>query len=305
LGFDVVILPSVSDDKIPSFTHYHTLKSDDWVSSAPASWVRNLIPELRQAEETWVKQQTYEAFCKFYVALTRAKRGLYVYVSPPSKSSEPTKPSLGNWLLTSLGMGSEIGEVFEIGSDHWHSTIKQREGENPAPIPSISAPIPKRARTTPSSGKKVVITGTGNAAARRKGITMHRAFEKIGWLDEAEPLEFSPDILEAMTDVIASQEIRNLLSRNDKSIILYREQRIEAVLNDKWMSGVIDRLHVHADEALVEIIDFKTDRVVDAAELRERYATQMESYRAAVSRIYPKAEIRCVMVSTVLKQVVR
>lgn len=151
----------------------------------------------------------------------------------------------------------------------------------------------------------MVITGTGNAAARRKGITMHRAFEKIGWLDETELLEFSPDISDAMTDVLAAPEIRALLSRNSKSIHLYREQRIEAVINDKWMSGVIDRLHVHADEALVEIIDFKTDRIVNAAELKERYATQMESYRAAVSRIYPKAEIRSVMVSTVLKQVVR
>ena len=305
LGFDVVILPSVSDDKIPSFTHYNTVKADDWVSNAPPSWVRKIIPELREAEETWVHQQTYEAFCKFYVALTRAKRGLYIYLDPPSKSSEPNKPSLGNWLRSSLNMGREANEVFEIGSDLWHTTIKPRSVEKPPAIPSISKSIPKRARTTPSSGKKVVITGTGNAAARRKGITMHRAFEKIGWLDDAELLEFSPDISDAMTEVLATPEIRSLLSRKGKSIQLYREQRIEAVLNDKWMSGVIDRLHVHADEALVEIIDFKTDRVVNAAELKERYATQMETYRSAISRIYPKAEIRCVLVSTVLKQVVR
>jgi len=305
LGFDVVILPSVSDDKIPSFTHYNTVKAEDWVSNAPPAWVRKLIPELRQAEDTWVKQQTYEAFCKFYVALTRAKRGLYVYLEPPSKSSEPDKPSLGNWLRSSLSMGREVGDFFEIGADSWHTAIKPRVVEKPPSIPSISAATPKRARTTPSSGKKVVITGTGNASARRKGITIHRAFEKVGWLDDAELLEFSPEISDAMTDVLAVPEIRALLSRNGKSIRLYREQRIEAVLNDKWMSGVMDRLHVHADEALVEIIDFKTDRIVNAAELKERYATQMESYRAAVSRIYPNSEIRSVMVSTVLKQVVR
>lgn len=305
LGFDVVILPNVSDDKIPSFTHYNTVKAEDWVSNAPPSWVRKLIPELRQAEEIWVNQQTYEAFCKFYVALTRAKRGLYVYLEPPSKTSEPDKPSLGNWLRTSLSMGREVGEFFEIGSDRWHTTIKPLVVETPPTIPSISAAVPKRARTTPSSGKKVVVTGTGNAAARRKGIAIHRAFEKIGWLDEMELLDFSPDISDTMTDVLTAPEIRTLLSRKGKSIRLYREQRIEAVINDKWMSGVIDRLHVHADEALVEIIDFKTDRVVNAAELKERYASQMESYRAAVSRIYPKAEIRSVMVSTILKQVVR
>lgn len=305
LGFDVVILPSVSDDKIPSFAHYNIIKADDWVSNAPASWIRKALPKLRQAEEAWTNRQTYESFCKFYVALTRAKRGLYIYVNPPSKNSELTKPSLGNWLLTSLGMGREVGEFFEKGSDDWHAAITHREVEKSAPIPSISAATPKRARTTPSSGKKVVISGMGNAAARRKGITMHRAFEKIGWLDDADLLEFSPDISKEIADIFATPEIRDLLSLNGKSIALYREQRIEAVLNDKWMSGVIDRLHVHADESLVEIIDFKTDRVVTAAELKERYATQMESYRNAVSRIYPKAEICCVIVSTVLKQVVR
>jgi hypothetical protein len=202
-------------------------------------------------------------------------------------------------------MGREAGEVFEIGSGEWHTTVEPRAVETPPTIPGISAAIPKRARTTPSGGKKVVIMGAGNASARRKGITIHRAFEKVGWLDDAEALEFSPDISDTMSDVLASPEIRALLSRNGKSIRLYREQRIEAVLNDKWMSGVMDRLHVHADEAIVEIIDFKTDRVVNAAELKERYATQLESYRAAVSRIYPNAEIRSVIVSTVLKQVVR
>jgi ATP-dependent exoDNAse (exonuclease V) beta subunit len=230
---------------------------------------------------------------------------LYIYLDALSKNPEPNKPSLGNWLRNSLGLGHEANEVFEIGSDSWHAAIPPHEDRQPEAIPSISRSIPKRARTTPSSGKKVVITGTGNASARRKGITIHRAFEKIGWLDDAELLEFSPDISDAMTEVLVAPEIRALLSRNGKSIRLYREQRIEALLNDKWMSGVIDRLHVHTDDTLVEIIDFKTDRVVNAAELKERYATQMESYRAAVSRIYPKAEIRSVMVSTVLRQVVR
>jgi ATP-dependent exoDNAse (exonuclease V) beta subunit len=305
LGFDVVILPGVSNDKIPSLTHFNSLKTETWTSSAPPSWVRKVIPELREAENAWINQQTYEAFCKFYVALTRAKRGLYIYLDALSKNPEPNKPSLGNWLRNSLGLGHEANEVFEIGSDSWHAAIPPHEDRQPEAIPSISRSIPKRARTTPSSGKKVVITGTGNASARRKGITIHRAFEKIGWLDDAELLEFSPDISDAMTEVLVAPEIRALLSRNGKSIRLYREQRIEAVLNDKWMSGVMDRLHVHADEALVEIIDFKTDRVVNAAELKERYATQMESYRAAVSKIYPKAEIRSVMVSTVLRQVVR
>lgn len=310
LGFDVVILPSIHDDKIPSLIHFNKIISEKWISDTPASWVRNLIPELKQAEEQWVIQQTYEAFCKFYVALTRAKRGLYVFIDEPPKSIDLNKPSFGNWILTSLEMERAIGAVSEFGDEDWHESIEDRAVEEPEILPDLTVAKPKRTRTTPSLGKDpIVSTKTGNAAARQRGIAIHRAFETILWIDENDLPEFSPDISEMMNEVLATSEIRKLFSRKQRNIRLYREQRIEAVLNEKWMSGVIDRLHVHTDDAgsetLVEIIDFKTDRVESATELTDRYATQMESYRAAVTRIYPKAEIRCLMVSTVLKQVVR
>ena len=109
-----------------------------------------------------------------------------------------------------------------------------------------------------------------------------------------------------MEEVISVPEIRNLLSRNDKAIALFREQRIEAVLNGDWLSGVIDRLHIHrnADGSAtkVEIIDFKTDRVNSAEELKTRYADQMEAYRLAVEAIHPQAEVKCILISTALNQ---
>jgi ATP-dependent exoDNAse (exonuclease V) beta subunit len=108
-----------------------------------------------------------------------------------------------------------------------------------------------------------------------------------------------------MADIISTPEIRALLSRDGKPIRLYREQRIEAVLNNKWMSGVIDRLHVHGDGSVVEIIDFKTDRVLSTAELLDRYTSQMHAYRSALHLIHPGAEIHCLVVSTALKQVIR
>ena len=44
---------------------------------------------------------------------------------------------------------------------------------------------------------------------------------------------------------------------------LFHEQPVDAILDGKWLSGVIDRLHLHRDTAgvvtRVEVIDFKTD----------------------------------------------
>ena len=117
---------------------------------------------------------------------------------------------------------------------------------------------------------------------------------------------FPSELRKTMEEVISVPEIRNLLSRNDKVIALFREQRIEAVLNGDWLSGVIDRLHIHrnADGSAtkVEIIDFKTDRVNSAEELKTRYADQMEAYRLAVEAIHPQAEVKCILISTALNQ---
>ena len=111
-----------------------------------------------------------------------------------------------------------------------------------------------------------------------------------------------------MEDILAAPEIRALLSRRGENIALFREQRIEAVLDGDWLSGVIDRLHVHRDAdgsvSKVEIIDFKTDRVDSAEELMARYAGQMEAYRESMRLIHPQAEVKCLLVSTALMAVV-
>jgi ATP-dependent helicase/nuclease subunit A len=310
LGFDVVFLPEISNEKIPSLQHFRRIVTEDWIMAAPPAWVRNLFPQLAAAETSWVNQQTYEALCKLYVALTRAKRGMYLYLTEPSKSADDDKSSYGSWIMNSLQMDSSAGSSHQYGQPDWHANVPSQKKPEASVSPELKPGTHKRARTTPSSGKDFINPlGIGDGTARLKGIAVHRALESVGWIDESGIPEFSPDISGILAPVFSTPEIRDLFSRKGANIKLHREQRIEAVIDGKWMSGVIDRLHIHAHDGttvnLVEIIDFKTDRVANAAELEERYATQMDSYRAAVSRIYPKADIRCVMVSTVLKQVVR
>ena len=67
------------------------------------------------------------------------------------------------------------------------------------------------------------------------------------------------------------------------------------------MSGVIDRLHLLRNEHgvidRVEIIDFKTDKIDDLISLGLRYQEQMNAYRSAISKIYPEAQVSCVVIS--------
>jgi ATP-dependent exoDNAse (exonuclease V) beta subunit len=82
---------------------------------------------------------------------------------------------------------------------------------------------------------------------------------------------------------------------------LFREQPVDALIDGSLLSGVIDRLHLHRNDAgaveRVEIIDFKTDAVEKPEELAERHAGQMKAYREALGKIHPGAEIECLLVS--------
>ena len=80
-----------------------------------------------------------------------------------------------------------------------------------------------------------------------------------------------------------------------------KEQRIEAIEGNAWISGVIDRLMLDGDTA--RIVDFKTDRVNTPDELRERHAAQLHAYALIVSKItgIPPEHITCTIVSTHLK----
>ncbi len=310
LGFDVVVLPDMGTDKIPDFGHLKTIQGDGWVTDAPASWVRTMIPELRVAETAWSDQQTYEAFCKLYVALTRAKRGLYVFLDEPAKSAPSDKASIPNWIMNTLGFEGSDGEVFEIGNPGWAKGIPTIETDQQTKTRSLGPAISKRDRSTPSGGKEVVteILKPGLEGGRKFGTEVHAAFEHIGWLDEEAPPRFSTTIRETMEAALAVPEIRGLFEKRGRDVSLFREQRVETVMEGKWMSGVIDRLHVIRNSdgvaSIVEIIDFKTDRVKSASELTKRYSGQMRAYENAMAAIYPKADVRSILLSTALKSLI-
>ncbi|QTN33002.1 UvrD-helicase domain-containing protein [Akkermansiaceae bacterium] len=309
LGFDVVVLPDIPKDKIPDFTHYRTVRGEGWLTAAPAKWARAMIAELRVPEESWVIRQTYEEFCKLYVAMTRAKRGLYVFLDTPAASADEEKASLPNWLMASLGLGMGDSAVFETGNPDWAEGIETLQKPPAAGPAALGRAVAKRSRSTPSGRKKDSAPArAGGGVGRRFGTAVHAAFEQLGWLDEAEPELPAGEAGECVRKALAVGEINRLFRRDGRAISLHREQRIEALICGSWMSGAIDRLHLHRDGAgkvvRAEIIDFKTDRVTSAEELREKYAGQMAAYREAIALMHPQAEISSLLVSTALGAVV-
>jgi ATP-dependent exoDNAse (exonuclease V) beta subunit len=125
LGFDVVILPEIPNESVPQSQYFDIARTDRWLAETPPKWARTLIPELREAEEQWGQNQRYEAFCTLYVALTRAKRGLYVFLEPLGRSTSPDKPSLANWFTRSLDATGEAGIIYQNGNPDWPDNLRK------------------------------------------------------------------------------------------------------------------------------------------------------------------------------------
>lgn len=310
LGFDMVVLPDVPNDSIPSAQYFDVAEGPGWISEPPPKWARDLIPEMREAEDQWGIRQRYEAFCTLYVALTRSKRGLYALLETPSKSQVAEKASLANWLATSVGSNGEPGIVYQEGTADWvkYFTL-QEEKPKSVTMPILGNAVKRRDRINPSAHKSEHRTLPQSAGGMQFGTAVHKAFESIAWVDEESPSLPLSKAAELVAQLLTIDPIRDVFTRNRRSIDLYREQAIDAVIDGKWVSGIIDRLHLHREPgneiSRAEIIDFKTDTITEMNELIERYAKQMQAYRRVMQQAYPNAVIECLLLSTRLGEIAR
>jgi ATP-dependent exoDNAse (exonuclease V) beta subunit len=314
LGFDLVIVPELAHESIPSAKHFEVAEAATWMSQVPAQWVRGVLPEMRAAEQRWGDTQRYEAFCTLYVALTRAKRGLYVFLDPPAKSADHDRASLANWMLSVLPAADQAGVVFQSGSPNWYEGFQPLE-PTAAKAANLALPaaVQRRERTTPSGHAKAVTTA-GLAGARHSsggmafGTEVHAAFEQVGWIDEARPVLPQSEVGRRVAELLDVPALRAVFERGARRVELLREQPVEALIDGRWLSGIIDRLHLHRDElgAVVsaEVIDFKTDAVASPAELLERHSGQMAAYRTVLEKAFPGAAVRCLLVSTKLEALI-
>ena len=302
LGFDVVVLPEVPDTLVPQAQYFEVAEGPDWLTQTPPQWARALIPELRDAETRWATGQQYEAFCMLYVALTRAKRGLYVLLHDAATSAKPDKPSLANWLARSVGADGQTGVVYQTGSPAWPERLPMLDpAPAPGAAPCLGAAIPRRGRITPSAAKLAEHAAVHSPIGMAFGSEVHELLERVAWSDEAQPILPASEAGQTVARLLRNPDMRSIFERQGRPIELFREQPITAILNGTLLTGIIDRLLLHRDPSgtvtHVEIIDYKTDAVRDPADLNGRYAGQMAAYLSTLSTIYPAAHVRCILLS--------
>ncbi len=161
LEFDMVVLPDLEGNAgIASAGAIDLLvRKDDSVARTPR-WVLRCPPkEITAADPTLLAARTradedacFEALCLLYVAMTRARRALYMVTVSPGKSSTAVRPST----LVAAGLGDASarpledfpypGTVrFEAGDEAWWGG----GGERDTPTAAVAAPPPRGAAAEP------------------------------------------------------------------------------------------------------------------------------------------------------------
>lgn len=290
LGFDVVVLPLISASSIPDNSKFDIARADRWICKTPPMWARKLLPPMRAAEERWREQQQYEAMCVLYVALTRAKRGLYVLLD--AKPLKDDNNSLAKWISDCCPGDGAV--MFESGSLDCFADVRDVEVELPPVPPSLGTAVWKL------RGKTASHAAEGPGVALQYGTAMHSLMETITWLDEL-PFSGEGEMARSVMKLLEREDWRAVLEKRQRRVELQREIPVEGMVGGEWVRGIIDRLHLYRDETnriiRAEIIDYKTDRLTDPGALRERHAEQLLIYRQLIARALEldTARIECML----------
>lgn len=297
LGFDVVILPQLKRNKLDNISNLQFIykaesgRSRGWVFKQPPAALAELDPLLRCARREIAERECFERFCQLYVALTRAKRGLYLVLGPEPKSSSSS--NFENWIRDSLPQSSGAESfIYQDGDPAWfrHSDVDK---QTTAPADSPTTPAseypdsPSIVADTPSSPSeesqvRVAEWFASDEHALEKGTRLHDLLARIEWLesDAEAPL---PELLQP--------EIRALFTKPQQPCEIWREQAFDLRLEERWVSGVFDRVVLLRDSqgavSSARIIDFKTDTVTaeSAPQRAEKYRSQLQRYRRALTAL--------------------
>lgn len=339
LGFDVVVLPDLEGQRLDCRREGLAVQR---AADRSVEWVLDLPTKLFHAQDDVLSRHVrgaeadacYEAISLLYVAMTRARQGLYVVIKPAGTSSSRNYPRL---LAETLGDEShpirigrrDFAGAFSTGDAQWHAGVQAAETSartEPAlqPLPTDA---PRRSRLParlPSASKAAELAGAQLFARDRDeaaefGTAVHQLLADVEWGGADATRELTAAWTErgatghAITEAVACLAAPALASvwRQRPAAEVWRERPFEVVLDGTWLSGVFDRVVVERDAAghavRATVFDFKTDHARSADDLERltrRHGVQLEWYRrvAAMLTGLPAGDVQAELVFTRLRQ---
>jgi len=264
-----------------------------------------------------------------YVALTRAADRLIVSGVRPKErkdGSDPRPPNcwhriVGQAMNLIGAMPAEAHVALRHGS---HAPERPKRAKDKVKIPAVSlpdwarSPAPIEARPPRPLAPSAIVDeglpspppGPAQAEAARRGVLLHRLFERLPgvepelrresalrWLERSAGITDNArriDLAEAACAIIGDPAFAELFGP-----LSFAEAPIAATLDDgRVVAGTVDRLLVETGR--VRVIDFKTGIRVPASEreVPRAHVAQMAAYAEALRVIFPGRKVEASLLYT-------
>ncbi len=328
LQFDIVFLPELRSKnsivKVDSGSKLLVNNSLDkpWALISPSREIATLDREIAQNIYSLDNDSCNESLCVLYVAMTRAKYGLYMMgnIAPKTSSSVYFETILRHTLSSASSdnriTSSKAGEYIRYanGNSEWHLNFKNvtENSEHQKWIeiknnPKISA-SPRVTDVSPSQ-KEIshfpfgsIFSETGERAVQI-GTAVHELFSQIKDISLADidkitsrfmlnnqyPEHIRTEAVNLFQTCCEDETVRNLLTTTDSQVV-FIEKQISAVIDGRMVNGIVDRFVIDFDSSgkpiSAFVMDYKTNSVSNDSEIdtaSHQYLPQLEIYRKMVS----------------------
>jgi ATP-dependent helicase/nuclease subunit A len=283
LDFDMVVLPDLEGLALASRrreapVHLHTDPQGRvlWGMELPPQEICDADPVLSAAAAETLAADCYEHLCLYYVALTRAKHGLYLLSS--RKKSDSKSRDFNRLLHATLD--TEEGEHLS-GNPEWHTIVRPEHRTTP-PLRLQPLPEPTRPEIHPEvPSRPLTLRPFGKGRTLSLGNEVHAFLARVTWNDEPLPdlEELSAEARDLLRHFLETPAGRGIFTRPAGEVELWREQPFDVLLDGRWISGIFDRVVIRGD--LAEIVDFKTG----GDDLASVYGEQMNLYRRSLAEL--------------------
>jgi hypothetical protein len=291
LGFDLVILPDLEGKTLAARRRGLEVqkaadRSVEWVLDLPSEQFFAQDGVLAAHAAAAESDACYEKICLLYVAMTRAKRAMYVITQPVGKSSSANFPRL---------LRDTLGEEWSAGDPRWFEKIPVAGAvEKPAAaLPVLDATKVARAvrrpACSPSQLRQGELAGAELFALGDRGAgvdfgrAVHALLAEVEWLAAGDDgKNFAQAWRERGVEAAAFAAALGCLRAPELTGVwaqragaeVWRERAFELVLDGAWVTGVCDRVCVERDArgraVRATVFDFKTDAVARLAGVDDR-----------------------------------
>jgi len=129
---------------------------------------------------------------------------------------------------------------------------------------------------------------------------VHQLFERVEWTETADVDAIimdwknktglsDPEAEAHFRNAMISAAVRDALSLPPVDVILWREKNFEAVVDDEWLTGTLDRAVLVKDKnnrvIHADILDYKTNEISESNKqaTMDHYAPQLRLYARALA----------------------